>query len=80
MDEFTSVYEEVDEEQYSKIVQERQEDDWIIDDGKASSPQPTRVCVNDVEDQLLIVPPFFQMVLDMWRMDEKSLTMIWMMT
>lgn len=29
------MYEEVDEEQYSKLVQERQEDDWIIDDGKA---------------------------------------------
>lgn len=28
------MYEEVDEEQYSKLVQERQEDDWIIDDGK----------------------------------------------
>ncbi|XP_058497932.1 DNA polymerase alpha catalytic subunit [Solea solea] len=32
VEEFTSVYEEVDEEQYSKMVQERQEDDWIIDD------------------------------------------------
>lgn len=34
MEEFSSVYEEVDEEQYSKMVRERQEDDWIIDDGK----------------------------------------------
>uniref|UniRef100_A0A672P5Y4 Uncharacterized protein n=1 Tax=Sinocyclocheilus grahami TaxID=75366 RepID=A0A672P5Y4_SINGR len=32
VEEFTSVYEEVDEEQYSKIVRERQDDDWIIDD------------------------------------------------
>uniref|UniRef100_A0AAQ5XY28 DNA-directed DNA polymerase n=1 Tax=Amphiprion ocellaris TaxID=80972 RepID=A0AAQ5XY28_AMPOC len=32
VEEVTSVYEEVDEEQYSKMVQERQEDDWIIDD------------------------------------------------
>lgn len=34
VEEFTSVYEEVDEEQYSKMVRERQEDDWIIDDGE----------------------------------------------
>uniref|UniRef100_A0A803TRE8 DNA polymerase n=1 Tax=Anolis carolinensis TaxID=28377 RepID=A0A803TRE8_ANOCA len=33
VEEFTSVYDEIDEEQYSKIVQERQEDDWIVDDG-----------------------------------------------
>ncbi|XP_052398931.1 DNA polymerase alpha catalytic subunit [Carassius gibelio] len=32
VEEFTSVYEEVDEEQYSKIVRKRQDDDWIIDD------------------------------------------------
>lgn len=31
----TSVYEEVDEQQYSKMVQDRQEDDWIIDDGES---------------------------------------------
>ncbi|XP_041670511.1 DNA polymerase alpha catalytic subunit [Cheilinus undulatus] len=32
VEELTSVYEEVDEQQYSKIVRERQEDDWIVDD------------------------------------------------
>uniref|UniRef100_A0AAY4AWZ0 DNA-directed DNA polymerase n=1 Tax=Denticeps clupeoides TaxID=299321 RepID=A0AAY4AWZ0_9TELE len=32
VEEFSSVYEEVDEEQYSKMVRDRQEDDWIIDD------------------------------------------------
>lgn len=34
------VYEEVDEDQYSRMVQERQDDDWIVDDGEAD-----RVCV-----------------------------------
>ncbi|KAM4605996.1 DNA polymerase alpha catalytic subunit [Polymixia lowei] len=32
VEEFAGVYEEVDEEQYSKMVRERQDDDWIIDD------------------------------------------------
>lgn len=32
VEELTSVYEEVDEQQYSKMVRERQEDDWIVDD------------------------------------------------
>jgi hypothetical protein len=32
-----NVYEEVDEREYSKRVQQRQEDDWIIDDGNIAS-------------------------------------------
>ena len=34
MSEVDNVYEEVDEKEYSKRVQRRQEDDWIIDDGE----------------------------------------------
>ena len=33
IDDVDDVYEEVDEREYSKRVQRRQEDDWIIDDG-----------------------------------------------
>lgn len=29
----TNVYEELDEDAYSKLVCERQDDDWIVDDG-----------------------------------------------
>ena len=33
VEEVASVYDEVDEDQYSKMVRERQDDDWIIDNG-----------------------------------------------
>ncbi|NXT23869.1 DPOLA polymerase, partial [Syrrhaptes paradoxus] len=32
VEEFTSVYDEIDEEEYSKMVRDRQDDDWIVDD------------------------------------------------
>ena len=38
MEDFSSVYEEVDEEQYCRMVRERQDDDWIIDDGECKVP------------------------------------------
>lgn len=31
------MYEEVDEKEYSRLVQKRQEEDWIIDDGNMQS-------------------------------------------
>lgn len=37
VDEMERVYEEVDEDQYSKMVRERQDDDWIIDDGESQT-------------------------------------------
>ena len=81
MEEFTSVYEEVDEHQYSKMVRERQEDDWIIDDGEPLPPVSVSAvgeCLmgrSNVKVSLLLS----QMEQDMWRMEEKSLTTIWMM-
>lgn len=33
IDKLENVYEEVDEKEYTKTVIERQNDDWIIDDG-----------------------------------------------
>lgn len=43
VEELTSVYEEVDEEQYSKLVRDRQEDDWIVDDGGSQSQTQLQV-------------------------------------
>lgn len=43
------MYEEVDEEQYSKMVRDRQEDDWIIDDGESHSHISLLQCVYVIE-------------------------------
>ena len=33
-EDMSNIYDVVDEDEYSKIVRDRQDDDWIVDDGK----------------------------------------------
>ncbi|KAK5936101.1 hypothetical protein CgunFtcFv8_027611 [Champsocephalus gunnari] len=54
VEKFSSVYEEVDEQQYSEMVRGRQEDDWIIDDDGTGYVEDGReIFDDDLDDDVV---------------------------
>ncbi|XP_033988518.1 LOW QUALITY PROTEIN: DNA polymerase alpha catalytic subunit [Trematomus bernacchii] len=54
VEKFSSVYEEMDEQQYSEMVRGRQEDDWIIDDDGTGYVEDGReIFDDDLDDDIV---------------------------